>query len=138
MCEKEHCHCEDGILKSAIKHTLNILLFIMLLSFILNTVMWLIGAEQLEMSIMSNQFMGPILASLIGLIPNCFSTVFITQLYLNSSITIGSLIAGTLVNAGVGIAVLFKVNKNIKENIKIVGILYTIAVCAGIIINLMI
>ena len=135
MCETEHCHCEESILKSALKHTLNIFVFIILISFIINIVMHLIGEETLATVLTGNTFLGPIIASLIGLIPNCVATVVITELYLSSSITLGGLIAGTLSSAGVGLAVLFKVNKNLKENLKIVGLMYFIGVFAGIIIN---
>ena len=77
----------------------------------------------------------PIIASLIGLIPNCASSVIITELYLSEIISFGSLIAGLLVNAGAGILMLFRINKNVKENIKIVALLYIIGVITGIMIN---
>jgi len=138
ICEETHCHCEKGILRSAIKHTLSIFFFIIIISFVLNITVDIIGVENLSVGIMQNKFIGPVIAMLIGLIPNCVATVFITELYLSGSILIGSLFAGTLMSAGVGFLVLFRVNKNIKENIKIIEIMSIISIIVGILINLVI
>ena len=135
FCEDEHCDCENGIIISSIKHTLNITLFIILISFILNTIIYLIGEENLGNIILKNQFLGPILSSLIGLIPNCASSVIITELYLSNVITFGSMISGLLTGSGVALLVLFKVNKNLKENIKILLLLYLIGALSGLIIS---
>ena len=137
ICEKEHCHCENGIFKSAIHHTVHIFIFILLVSFVLNTVIFFIGEENISMILKNQPIIGPVLSSLIGLIPNCASSVIITEMYLENVINIGTLIAGLLVNAGVGLVVLFKTNKGIKENIKIVAILYAIGVISGILIQLL-
>ncbi len=135
FCEDEHCDCENGIIISSIKHTLNITLFIILISFILNTIIYLIGEENLGNIILKNQFLGPVLSSLIGLIPNCASSVIITELYLSNVITFGSMISGLLTGSGVALLVLFKVNKNLKENIKILLLLYLIGTLSGLIIS---
>lgn len=135
FCEDEHCDCENGIIISSIKHTLNITLFIILISFILNTIIYFIGEENLGNIILKNQFLGPILSSLIGLIPNCVSSVIITELYLSNVITFGSMISGLLTGSGVALLVLFKVNKNLKENIKILLLLYFIGTLSGLIIS---
>ncbi len=136
LCEHEHCHCEDGILKSAIKHTAQIFIFILIISIVLNVVLEIIGKEKLAEFILNRQILGPMLAGIIGLIPNCASSVVLTELFTNNVIGIGTLIGGLLVNSGLGGIVLFKVNKDIKENIKIISILYVIGVVAGIIIEL--
>ena len=136
LCEHEHCHCEEGILKSAIKHTAQIFIFILIISIVLNVVLEIIGKEKLAEFILNRQILGPMLAGIIGLIPNCASSVVLTELFTNNVIGIGTLIGGLLVNSGLGGIVLFKVNKNIKENIKIISILYVIGVVAGIIIEL--
>lgn len=135
LCEDEHCDCEHGIIKSAVKHTINIFLFITIISLVINTIVELIGEDVLHILFVQNSLLGPALTGLIGLIPNCAASVFITQLYIDEAITLGSLIAGTLVGAGVGLAVLFKMNKNLKENLKIIGLLYGIGTFTGIIIN---
>ncbi len=136
LCKHEHCHCEDGILKSAIKHTAQIFIFILIISIVLNVVLEIIGKEKLAEFILNRQILGPMLAGIIGLIPNCASSVVLTELFTNNVIGIGTLIGGLLVNSGLGGIVLFKVNKDIKENIKIISILYVIGVVAGIIIEL--
>lgn len=136
FCEHEHCHCEEGIVKSSIKHTISIFIFIILITFVLNTAIHFIGEETLSNLIMNNKILGPIIAGLIGLIPNCASSVIITKLYLENIITVSIMMAGLLVNAGVGLLVLFRVNREWKENIKVVTILYGIGVISGIILEL--
>ena len=136
LCEHDHCHCEEGILKSSIKHTLQIFIFILIVSIALNLLLYVIGEETLAGFILNKPILGPILAGLIGLIPNCASSVILTELFVSGVIGMGTLIGGLLVNSGLGIIVLFKVNKNLKENIKIVSILYAIGVIAGIVIEL--
>lgn len=137
ICEHDHCHCEKGILSSSIKHTFNIFAFIIVISFIVNVIIYIIGEESLASFISNKPVIGPILTGLIGLIPNCASSVILTQLYLENVISVSAMLAGLFVGAGVGLAVLFKANKNIKENIKIVFILYCIGVASGIILELL-
>ena len=139
ICEHEHCHCEEGgILKSSIKHTLNIFIFIIIITFILNLTIHFFGEEKLSNLILNMPIIGPIIAGIVGLIPNCAGSVILTQLYLQNVISIGSMIGGLLVGSGIGILILFRVNKNIKENLKILGLLYAIGVVCGIAIDLII
>ena len=118
ICEEEHCHCEHGIIKSALKHTINIFFFIILVTFIINIVVHFIGEENISKILMNKPIIGPIISALIGLIPNCAASVILTNMYLQKVISSSSLIAGLLTGAGVGLAVLFKTNKGIKNNIK--------------------
>ncbi len=136
LCEKEHCHCEHGIAKSALKHTLNIFIFILFITIIINFVMFVIGEENISGFLQNRPILAPIIAGFIGLIPNCASSVILTQMYLENMISVATMISGLLVGAGVGLAVLFKMNKGIKQNIKIVVLLYVIGVIAGIMIEL--
>lgn len=136
FCEHEHCHCEDGILFSAIKHTLNIIIFIFIITLVINGVISLIGEEIIAHFISQNVILGPVIAGLIGLIPNCASSVILTELFVENVISMPVLISGVAVNAGVGLLVLFKTNKNVKENLKIIGLLYAIGVFSGIILEL--
>ena len=137
LCEHDHCHCEDGsILKSALKHTINIFIFIIIITFIINVAVYLIGEENISNLLLNRKILGPVIASLIGLIPNCAASVIITNMYLENLISAGSMIAGLLTGAGVGLAVLFKTNKNLKENVKIVVLLYAIGVISGMILEL--
>jgi len=136
ICEHEHCHCEEGILKSSIKHTISIFIFIIIISFVINTIIYFIGEENLSNLILNKPIIGPLIAGLVGLIPNCAGSVILTQLYLEQVISFGSMIGGLLVGSGIGILILFRVNKNIKENLKILGLLYLIGTICGIIIDL--
>ena len=137
MCEEEHCHCnESGILKSAIHHTLSILVFIVLITFIINIVVHFVGEDTIAGWILNKPVIGPVIASLIGLIPNCAASVIITNMYLENVISLGSMISGLLTGAGVGLAVLFKTNNRIKENMSIIILLYAIGVISGIMIDL--
>ena len=136
FCEHEHCHCEEGIFKSALKHTANIFLFILVITFVLNLIIHGIGEETLSNLVLNNKILGPIIAGLIGLIPNCASSVIISQLYVQNVISSAIMISGLLVNAGIGLLVLFRVNRNLKENIIITSILYGIGVVSGIILEL--
>ena len=132
ICEHEHCKCEKGILKSALIHTVKIAAFLVLIAFVLNLVLEFGGEEVLSSFLSERTILGPVLAGVVGLIPNCGSSVVITELYLEGALGFGSMLAGLLVNAGVGLLVLFKVNHNDKENFAIVGLLYAIGVIVGI------
>ena len=139
MCEHEHCHCEDeGIIKSSIKHTLNIFLFIIIITFILNMVIHFVGEENISNLIINVPVVGPLIAGLIGLIPNCAGSVLLTQLYLKQVITMGSMIGGLLVGSGIGILILFRVNEDLKDNLKILTLLYVIGVISGILIDIIV
>ena len=136
VCEEEHCHCnENGILKSSIHHTLNIFVYIIIISFIINTIVHFIGEEAIANLLLNKPIIGPLVSALIGLIPNCVASVIITNMYLQKVISFGSMMAGLLTGAGIGLAVLFKTNNEIKENIKIVVLLYSIGVIVGIVID---
>ena len=135
LCEKEHCHCEHGIVKSALTHTIHITIFILLITFLINMVIHFIGEDVIAGFLMNKPILGPILAGLLGLIPNCASSVILTQMYLENVISAATMISGLLVGAGVGLAVLFKMNKGIKENLKIVVLLYAIGVVSGILLE---
>ena len=140
ICEHEHCHCEkDGILKSSIKHSLSIFIFIVIITFILNTIIFLVGEDAIK-NAMTNMpiILGPLISGVIGLIPNCAGSVILTELYLGGFLSLGSMIGGLLVGSGIGILVLFRVNKNIKDNLKILGLLYSIGIICGIIIDLVV
>ena len=135
MCEHDHCHCEDGILKSALVHTAQIFFFIILVSFILNLVIAGIGEESLTEIILNQPLIGSLLSGIVGLIPNCAASVVITQLYLDGAMSLGAMMSGLLVGAGVGLIVLYRTNDSLGENLRITAILYAIGVAAGIAID---
>lgn len=136
ICEQEHCHCEKGILRSALYHTAQITLFILAVSFGLNLILHFVGEEALTNLILNRPVVGPMLAGLVGLIPNCGGSVVITQLYLQGAMSLGAAMAGLLAGSGVGLLVLFRVNHDRRENLKILGLLYGIGIAAGIMMEL--
>ncbi|MDD6037491.1 MAG: putative manganese transporter [bacterium] len=135
VCEEEHCHCEDGVLVSAVKHTIRIFVYILIISFVLNFALEIIGPENLKGIFSGVPVLGQMTAALVGLIPNCASSVVITSLYVDGMIDAGMMMAGLLANAGVGFLVLFRLNRNIRQNMSIVGIVYVISVLWGILIS---
>ena len=137
ICDKEHCHCEKGILISSIKHTLNIVVFLFITTFIINIVFHYVGEDYLSKVLLKGTILGPFITSLIGLIPNCGASIILTELYLNNAISLSSLIAGLLTGSGTALIVLFKENKNMKENIFIICLLYTLGVISGLILELL-
>lgn len=137
ICEDEHCHCnEDGILRSSIKHTLHIFIYVFIIVLAITILLNIIGEDSIANIMTKTNILGPFVSSLIGIIPNCASSVIITQLYLKDMITFGSLIAGLLMNSGIGMLILFRLNKNKKENFLILLILFVISIISGIIIDL--
>lgn len=137
ICEHDHCHCESGILISSIKHTANTLVFILATTFLVNLVFTYVGQDALSKVFLKDSVFGSFITSLIGLIPNCGSSIMITELYLNGAISFGSLIGGLLTGSGVGLLVLFRANPDVKENLSILGLVYALGAFFGFVINLL-
>lgn len=134
----EDCGCEEhGILYSAIKHTAQIFAFLFVVSLILGFAIYLLGEERLDRVLMTDSAFQPLLAALIGLIPNCSASVVLTNLYAAGSLSFGSVVAGLSTGAGLGLVVLFRTNKNLRQNIGITALLYAIGAASGLIINLL-
>lgn len=137
VCEEEHCHCEDGVFISACKHTLHIFLYILFISFVLNLLIAWVGESTLAGFFSDIPLLGQMAAALIGLIPNCAASVVITSLYVDGIIGAGMMMAGLLANAGVGLLVLFRLNKNSRQNMEMICLLYALAVCWGLLISIL-
>ena len=136
LCEEEHCSCEkDGIIVSSIKHTLKIGFFVLLANLIINIIIYYIGEDSLKNVLLNKNIFTYFISSAIGLIPNCAGSVVLTELYLSNLITLGNLLGGLLTGSGIGILLLFKTNKNIKENLLIMSIIYFVGVIVGIIVD---
>jgi len=134
------CGCHDHEEKenlwiNALKHTLRILAFIFVVNIVLNALIEGAGESVLESILLNNSIYQPALAALIGLIPNCAASIILTEMFVAGSLSIGSLIAGLCTGAGIGLVVLFKSNKNLKENLVIVGILYLTGTVCGMLIQ---
>ncbi len=139
MCESSSCGCEEkGIIISSLIHTLKIGVFILFANVIINLAIFKIGEENLSSILLNKNIITYFIASIIGLIPNCASSVIITELYLNELITTGVLLSGLLTGSGLGILLLFKENKNLKENLVVLSIIYFVGVTVGIIVDLVI
>lgn len=136
LCEQHHCHCEEGILKSSLRHALEIFTYILIISLILNLLIVLVGEDALGGLILNRPVVGAVIAGLVGLIPNCAASVIITQLYLGGVLSAGAMIAGLLSGTGVGILVLLRVNDDRRENLRLIGLQYVIGVSAGIVVEL--
>ena len=136
LCEREHCHCHHNIFLSALKHTAQVALFIFLFTFILHGAIELIGEDNIKDLALGNPVIGNMIASLLGLIPNCASSVIITELYIEGVISIGAMLSGLLVNSGVALAVLFKNNRPISDSFRILIILLILSFAIGTVIDL--
>ena len=137
VCEGEHCHCEEGIFKSAVFHTLQIALFIFIFGLIIGGIVEGVGEETISGLFTGIPVVGELIAGVVGLVPNCAASVVITELYLDSVIGAGPMITGLLVSAGVGLLVLFRLNRrHMKQNLAIVAYLYLIGVALGVAVDL--
>lgn len=123
ICENDNCHCERGILHSALHHTLTVGGFVLLITFVLNLVIFFVGEENLASVMYDKFFVGHLIAAVFGLIPNCAISVAMTELCVEGYITVGTMLSGLFAGSGVGLLVLLKVNKRKKENFIILGIL---------------
>ncbi len=138
LCERDRCHCHGGgggILKSAVKHTLQVTLFIFIITLVLEAAIEGVGEDVLAEFLGANPGLSVFASALVGLIPNCAASVVITELYLEGTLAAGAMMSGLLVSAGVGLLVLFRTNRPVKRNIAILAVLYGIGVVWGLIIS---
>lgn len=112
-------------------HTLKVYAYIFVVSFIFELLIYYIGADKIEAFLKESKYFAPLFAALIGLIPNCASSVIVSNLYISGGIGFGACVAGLIVNAGLGLFVLFKNNKSIKENFAILGVLFAVGLSVG-------
>ena len=136
LCEREKCRCEDHFLLSAIKHTLHITLFILLFTFFLDLIIHVVGEARLAELLSGLGVAGNLLAAVVGLIPNCASSVVITELYLSGMLTVGAMFSGLLVNAGIGTALLLRTNRPVRDSLRLILILLCIGAAFGILVDL--
>lgn len=137
ICHDNNCHCEDGIIKSALKHTISIIFFILIANLLIHLILHYVGEDNISSFLLQRNYFSYFLSSLIGLIPNCASSVIITELYLNGMISLGNMMAGVLTGSGIGILVLFRTNKNLKENFLVLALIYFIGAFSGLILDLL-
>ncbi len=138
LCEHDHCHCHDGeggILKSAVKHTLQVTVFIFVITIVLNAVLEVVGEDVLAEFLAANPALSVFGSALVGLVPNCAASVVIAQLYVEGVLGSGAMLAGLLVSAGVGLLVLVRTNRRPRENVAIIVGLYATGVVWGLVAN---
>ena len=136
FCIEEDCHCGDEHpVVSALKHTIKIYLVIFVVTFLLNLVIDLAGVEIIEEVVSKAGVWAPVVSCVVGMIPNCASSVAITQLYLSGAISFGTAMAGLLTGSGIAWIVLFRVNPHSRQNFKIMGIVFATGALSGIILN---
>ena len=132
LCEYDECHCERGIIYSALHHTLTISLFVLAVSLCINTAVFFIGEQTLSAIMYNRPVISHLIASVVGLVPNCASSVLLSELYCEGIITVGTMLSGLFSGAGVGILVLFKVNRHLKENLTVLTLLVACGVAFGL------
>lgn len=132
ICENDNCHCERGILYSSIHHTVTITVFIFAVTLLVNSLIFFIGTDRLAELGSSAFGLSHLVFALLGLIPGCATSVAISTFGLRGIISTGSMLAGLFPNAGVGIIILFRLNKNKKENLIILLTLVVIGFLFGI------
>lgn len=135
-CTHDHC-CADNIFWGSLKHTLEIFAYVLIANLLINILVFFIGEPQIEAFLNQGIFLQPIFCALIGLIPNCAASVILVELYLSNILTFGSLLGGLCSSAGIGLIILFKKNKNIKQNLLIVLMLFVIGAVIGLLFNLL-
>ena len=113
--------------------TFQVVVFIFVVSVLLNALIALVGEDALASFLSGNAVVATLVSGLVGLVPNCAASVVLTQLYIDGVLGFAPMIAGTLVAGGAGYLVLFRMNGNMRENAAIVGIVYVLGVCAGLI-----
>ncbi|MBE6566846.1 MAG: hypothetical protein E7659_07080 [Ruminococcaceae bacterium] len=136
LCERENCDCGDRFVLSALKHTAYITIFLLIFTFALTLGIELIGEENIQSVVLDRPVLGSLLAGLVGLIPNCASSVALTSLFVDGVLSSGALLSGLMVNAGVGLAILFRNNRPVRDSLRVVAILFGISVVCGILIDL--
>lgn len=135
MCKNCGCSDTSGVFRPALLHTARLGAYLLIFTFCLNLVLELVGIEQLSRFLGKDTLFQPFLAALLGLIPNCASSVLITELYLTGGLSFGAAIAGLCAGAGVGTAVLFRSNHPMRENLVILALLYGSAAAAGLLLG---
>lgn len=132
------CGCEEhGIFRSALAHTVQIFFFLFFINLVLGLAMALIGEEALSQVLLSGSVFQPLLAALVGFLPNCAASVLLTQLYLAGDLSFGAAVAGLCTGAGLGLAALWRANRRPRENLALMAVLYGTAVLTGLACDLL-
>lgn len=155
LCEYDHCHCDDtpashsapadknprfhtwlSIGRSALRHTVQVTLFVLVITLVLEVAVDLVGESAVANIAGSHPLQATLVCALVGLIPNCGASVALSELYMAGTIGFGPAFAGLLVSGGVGLLVLFRTNHHPKQNLAITAALWCIGVVCGLVATL--
>ena len=148
LCEREHCHCDDdhdhahehahgrwSIVRSALVHTVQVTLFILVVTFVFGLAIEYVGQDALGALLANHPVRATFVSALVGLIPNCAASVAITELYLDGVLATGPMLAGLLASGGVGLLVLWRTNADARQNALITAFVYVVAVGVGLLVG---
>lgn len=148
LCEREHCHCDDdhdhahehahgrwSIVRSALVHTVQVTLFILVVTFVFGLAIEYVGQDALGALLANHPVRATFVSALVGLIPNCAASVAITELYLDGVLATGPMLAGLLASGGVGLLVLWRTNVDARQNALITAFVYVVAVGVGLLVG---
>ena len=131
ICDEDNCHCERGIWYSAFHHTATVSLFVLIITLVINALIFFIGEENLGVIMYNKPFVSHLISAIFGLIPNCAASVALASLCTEGLITAGTMMSGLFSGAGVGLLVLFRINKRLKENLMIIAVIVAVGVIFG-------
>ena len=131
----DHDHEQGSIVRSAFRHTVQVTLFIFIITIALNGVLEVVGEEALANFLGSNPMLSVFGSALVGLVPNCAASIVVAQLYVEGVLNSGAMLAGLLVSAGVGLLVLVRTNRRVRENLIVIVSLYGMGVFWGVVVN---
>lgn len=137
--EHHHCtHCDSGkgILRTAAVRSVSVFAFVLITAFLVNFAVEMLGEDKLGALLLSNSALQPFLAALIGLIPNCSASVVAAELFASGTLGFGSLVSALSAGCGLGMLVLFRVNRNMKQNLALLAMLYSFSALLGVIIEI--
>jgi len=137
-CRHRVCNHEtklEILLYHPLRHTFKVALLLFVLTLVMNWALDAIGADRFRALFQTGTLMQPVVAALVGLIPNCFASVFIAELFLKGVIGLGSTVAGLCAGAGVGLVVLVQENRNVKDTGMIIGLLLAVSIFTGMIVQ---
>ena len=137
ICDNDNCHCERGVVYSALHHTVSVTLFVFAVTVLVNTLVFFIGDGGIDGILVDLPVISHVVCALIGLIPNCAASVALTRLAMSGIISTGAMMSGLFSGAGVGLLILFKMNKRKRENVIITAILVSAGVIFGLLADLL-
>ena len=138
LCHQADCGChQKKIWISALNHTAHIFVFILAVNALLHTLFLFIHPNELKEILFTHNVMGPFFSTLFGLIPNCATSVVSAQLFADGTLPDGAFLSAVLANAGIGLIVLFHVNRRLKQNLKIITFISLVSFLSGFIFNLL-